>query len=263
MTIEAAVFAAGSILIAALIWQTHQLTRRRLNEIHNDLDALKNLVSRLFVMGLNRKPEETAGSGTESAATQSDPAETKQTPAPSVELESELTTIASGGRCASLRGGRSYCSGSPIRRTRRRPCGVLRSTAWRVTVVNLASPLRLHSWCMLDSSCGTEPAPGWPSSGSGSCSSYLLALFSLPRVRDAMGPLLWRISLVIALNYIALVFAADFIEGPLKRGGIANYPLSYLPFALMLIAGAGLRVAALVHRKFRDWRPKRHVVGAS
>jgi hypothetical protein len=34
-----------------------------------------------------------------------------------------------------------------------------------------------------------------------------------------------RISLVIALNYIALVFAADFIEGPLKRGG--NYPLSY------------------------------------
>jgi hypothetical protein len=92
-TIEAAVFAAGSILIAALIWQTHQLTRRRLNEIHNDLDALKNLVSRLFVMGLNRKPEETAVSGTESAATQSDPAETKQTPVPSLELESELTQV--------------------------------------------------------------------------------------------------------------------------------------------------------------------------
>jgi hypothetical protein len=93
--------------------------------------------------------------------------------------------------------------------------------------------------------------------------TYLLALFSLPRVRDVMGPRLWRISLIIALNYIALVFAADFIEGPLKRGGIANYPLSYMPFALMLIAGAGLRVAALVHRKFRNWRPKRHVVGAS
>jgi hypothetical protein len=93
MTIEAAVFAAGSILIAALIWQTHQLTRRRLNEIHNDLDALKNLVSRLFVMGLNRKPEETAASGTESAVTQSDPVETKQTPVPSLELESELTQV--------------------------------------------------------------------------------------------------------------------------------------------------------------------------
>jgi hypothetical protein len=93
--------------------------------------------------------------------------------------------------------------------------------------------------------------------------TYLLALFSLPRVRDAMGPLMWRISLVIALNYIALVFAADFIEGPLKRGGIANYPLSYLPFALMLIAGVGLRIAAFVHRKLRGWRPKQHVVGAS
>jgi hypothetical protein len=46
-----------------------------------------------------------------------------------------------------------------------------------------------------------------------------------------------RISLVIALNCIALVFAVDFIEGPLKRGGVTNYPLSYLPFALMPIVG--------------------------
>jgi hypothetical protein len=85
--------------------------------------------------------------------------------------------------------------------------------------------------------------------------TYLLALFSLPRVRDDMGPRLWRISLVIALNYIALVFAADFIEGPLKRGGIANYPLSYVPFALMLIVGVGLRTAAFAHRKLRGWQP--------
>jgi hypothetical protein len=90
--------------------------------------------------------------------------------------------------------------------------------------------------------------------------TYLLALFSLPCVRDAMGPRLWRISLVIALNYIALVFAADFIEGPLKRGGIANYPLSYLPFALMLIAGVSLRVAAFFKLL---WRPKQRAVGAS
>jgi hypothetical protein len=93
--------------------------------------------------------------------------------------------------------------------------------------------------------------------------TYLLALFSLPRVRDAMGPRLWRISVLIALNYIALVFAADFIEGPLKRGGIANYPLSYVPFALMLIVGVGLRVAAFVHRKLRTQRPNQNVVGVS
>jgi hypothetical protein len=39
--------------------------------------------------------------------------------------------------------------------------------------------------------------------------TYLLALFSVPRLRDAIGQRLWR-----ALNYIALVFAAHFIEGP-------------------------------------------------
>jgi hypothetical protein len=102
MTIEAAMFAAGSILIAALVWQTHQLTRRRLNEIRNDLDALKNLVSRRFVMGLNRKPEETAVSGTESAATQSDPAETKPTPVPPLELELESELAQVDELCAKL-----------------------------------------------------------------------------------------------------------------------------------------------------------------
>jgi hypothetical protein len=81
--------------------------------------------------------------------------------------------------------------------------------------------------------------------------------WSLSHVRDTMGPLLWRIALVIALNYIALVFAADFIEGPLMRGGIANYPLSYLPFALMLIVATspgarcsspGLAAASVMRR---------------
>jgi hypothetical protein len=76
--------------------------------------------------------------------------------------------------------------------------------------------------------------------------TYMLALFSLPRFRDAIGPRLWRFSVLIALNYIALVFAADFIEGPLKKGGIANYPMNYLPFAFMLVAGVGLRIAAFV-----------------
>jgi hypothetical protein len=72
---------------------------------------------------------------------------------------------------------------------------------------------------------------------------------------------LWQICLLIALNYIALVFAADFIEEPLKRGGIAHYPLSYLPFALMLVGGICLRVAAFAHRKLRNRGPKQRVVG--
>ena len=76
--------------------------------------------------------------------------------------------------------------------------------------------------------------------------TYLLALFSLPRLRDALGPRLWRIFCTIALEYIALVFAADFIFFPLRADGLGNYPLTYLPFALMLVGGAGLRVAATV-----------------
>lgn len=74
--------------------------------------------------------------------------------------------------------------------------------------------------------------------------TYLLALFSLPRLHDLFGLRLWRIFRTIALEYIALVFAADFILAPLQAGGLGKYPLTYLPFALMLIAGAGLRVAA-------------------
>jgi hypothetical protein len=74
--------------------------------------------------------------------------------------------------------------------------------------------------------------------------TYLLALFSLPRLREALGPRLWRTLCMIALEYIAFVFAADFILIPLRAGGLSKYPLSYLPFALMLVAGVGLRIAA-------------------
>jgi hypothetical protein len=93
MTIEVAAFAVGSILVAALIWQTHRLTRRWLDQIHNDLDALSNLVSRAFVMGLNRKPEEAAASVTETAATQNESAETEQTTVPTFVLEPELAEV--------------------------------------------------------------------------------------------------------------------------------------------------------------------------
>jgi hypothetical protein len=75
--------------------------------------------------------------------------------------------------------------------------------------------------------------------------TYLLALFSMPLLQNFLGLRLWRILLPVALNYIALVFAADFILGPLQTVGIGHYPLSYIPFALMLFAGAALRIAAL------------------
>jgi hypothetical protein len=61
MTIETAVFvfAAGSILLAVLIWQTHRLTSRRLGKLQSDLDRLQEEFHWLFLKGLNQKPEET------------------------------------------------------------------------------------------------------------------------------------------------------------------------------------------------------------
>jgi hypothetical protein len=52
--------------------------------------------------------------------------------------------------------------------------------------------------------------------------------------------------LTLALEYIALVFAVDFILEPLQATGAAKYPLSYVPFLVMLVGGALLRLAAFV-----------------
>ena len=79
--------------------------------------------------------------------------------------------------------------------------------------------------------------------------TYLLALFSVPLVRDALGPRLWRTFRTIAMEYIALVFATDFILDPLQTHGLGKYPLTYLPFALMLVGGASLRVGAFARRR--------------
>jgi hypothetical protein len=78
--------------------------------------------------------------------------------------------------------------------------------------------------------------------------TYLLALFSLPRLRGAFDPRLWRLLRTIAMEYIAVAFTADFISlHVLGR-------LSYLPFALMLVSGAGLRLAAFWDRRLRPLR---------
>jgi hypothetical protein len=77
----------------------------------------------------------------------------------------------------------------------------------------------------------------------GTLCTYLLALLSVPRLRDMLGQRLWQMICTLALDYIALVFAVDFILEPLRAG---EYPLSYLPFAAALIGGAALRLAAFL-----------------
>ena len=75
-----------------------------------------------------------------------------------------------------------------------------------------------------------------------------LVLFSLPRLRDWLGLRLWRLSMALAMHYIALVFAVDFIVEPLQANGPDKYPLSYLPFAALLLGGVVLRLAAPMRR---------------
>jgi hypothetical protein len=74
--------------------------------------------------------------------------------------------------------------------------------------------------------------------------TYILALISLPWFHAALGSRLWRICSTMAMEYIALVFACDFVLLPLQANGVGKYPLSYVPFAVMLFGGQGLRALA-------------------
>jgi hypothetical protein len=51
------------------------------------------------------------------------------------------------------------------------------------------------------------------------------------------------------MHYIALVFAVDFLVDPLQARGVDRYPLSYLPFVVMLLGGAILRVVVQLRRQ--------------
>jgi len=44
-----------------------------------------------------------------------------------------------------------------------------------------------------------------------------------------------------------------FILIPLHEHGVGGYPLNYVPFAVMLVGGLGLRIAALA-RPLMAWR---------
>ena len=53
--------------------------------------------------------------------------------------------------------------------------------------------------------------------------TYFLALFSVPRLRNALDPRLWRMFRTIALEYIAIAFAGDFILGQLQPMGSKSF----------------------------------------
>lgn len=74
--------------------------------------------------------------------------------------------------------------------------------------------------------------------------TYLLALLSAPRLgKLAAGPA-GRILRTAGLECIAFAFLVDFVIAPLRLG--VRRPLEYLPFAILAIAGALLRLTALL-----------------
>jgi hypothetical protein len=78
---------------------------------------------------------------------------------------------------------------------------------------------------------------------------YALTLLSVKRIRDWFNPRFARIFQNRGLDYLALLFLADFVVSPLRHGLV--HPIGYAPFSLLAIAGPLLRAAAMV-QKWRD-----------
>ncbi len=76
---------------------------------------------------------------------------------------------------------------------------------------------------------------------------YLLALFSIARLRARLGARGWWLLRSVGMNYIAYAFAKDFLRTPFG-GGVWHVTL-YAPFALLALLGPAVRVGAYVKRK--------------
>jgi hypothetical protein len=82
--------------------------------------------------------------------------------------------------------------------------------------------------------------------------TYLLALFSIGSLQQALGPRWWWLLRTVGMNYIAYAFFIDFMKYPLQ-GGITHV-VAYLPFAILAVVGPFLRLAAWTLRMRRRWQ---------
>jgi len=75
---------------------------------------------------------------------------------------------------------------------------------------------------------------------------YVLAAFSLERLRAILSPKLRRLLFAIGLEYIAIIFFFNFVVIPIRTG--APHPIqifSYLPFSVLIVVGPILRWVAM------------------
>ncbi|MBV8614626.1 MAG: hypothetical protein JOY66_12800 [Acetobacteraceae bacterium] len=78
---------------------------------------------------------------------------------------------------------------------------------------------------------------------------YLLALFSIGRLAQMLGPVRWRILRTVGLEYISFAFLVDFINHPIHLN--AKILLGYLPFSTLAVIGTMLRIAVWVRPRLR------------
>ena len=87
--------------------------------------------------------------------------------------------------------------------------------------------------------------------GTAAVCMYMLALFSIARLRQALGPRGWKVLSFVAMNYVALAFLDDF-RTDFFAGGL-KHALFYWPFLALTLIAPVLRLAAFL----RTWRMKR------
>jgi hypothetical protein len=76
-----------------------------------------------------------------------------------------------------------------------------------------------------------------------------ITLLSIGRLQGVLGPRAGWLLRAVGLNYVAYVFAADFLNHPL-HGGIVHVA-TYLPFAVLSLLGPAIWVAGQMARLIR------------
>ncbi len=88
--------------------------------------------------------------------------------------------------------------------------------------------------------------------------TYGLAVLSIGSLARALGRRRWRILRTVCMEYIALAFAFDFLR---PSYGTTQALITYLPFAVLAIAGPALRLSALLSRARTNPSPVRGAHG--
>ena len=81
--------------------------------------------------------------------------------------------------------------------------------------------------------------------------TYILALLSIGNLQQVLGRRWWWLLRTVGMNYIAYAFFADFINNP--RDVSIKHLVLYLPFAILVVVGPFLRLAAWTLRMKDQW----------